>query len=329
MNISFTAKTIPDCVDYFKIKYMEKVYSLEQFSEEYKKKEFDLDILLPKCSFIYKNQEYTYKEYCDRQNKICEELKFFERCHNEILPMEPALQICNYEYYQAEKFLEKAEDCLQTARYYLQQSCDLFEYDCNVNWKTGYGPIFSIRCMNFKSAIVWYNNCFDYILQIPFLAFKIYKSVRGYNSNMDFETILKMCTFKVFRNLHDTHEHDSNISRLWEILSNCRDAISDITKWANYSKHKGGIGFIGLKAESPFQIFIGEPGKLEKRTSEFECIKLELDESIQKAIDTHKALYNCLDELVDFIDFGKAHHSIDEQGRMVIPDKQTYVKIIL
>lgn len=328
MNIRFKAKTVPDCVNYLKIKYEDSVYTLEEFSEKYKKTHFDIDILLQHCSIVYRNNEESFAEYCENRKNFAERLRFYDRCYREILPLDPGLQISNYEFYQAEKFLEKAEECLQTARYYLLKSQELFDYDCNIHWKTGYGPMFNIRCMNFKTAVVWYNNCFDYILQIPFLAFQLYKGLRGYKDDMTFDELLKMCTFSAFKKLHEENEDNDNLTELWNIVSKCRTAISDITDWANFSKHKGGLGFIGLKPESPFQIYIKKEGSIQKRTNEFECIKLDLDQAIEKTVSIHNALYDCLDELVDFIEFDKAIHTVVD-GKIMIPDKHTYVKIIM
>ncbi|MDY4578719.1 MAG: hypothetical protein SO471_12375 [Anaerobutyricum hallii] len=317
---------MPECINYFKIQYENEVYTIEEFSKKYKQEEFDIDLLLPQCSFLYRGNKYTYKEYCTNRDNFDKSLRFYERWEKEILPLEIDLQIGNYEYYQASKFLENAEECLQTARYYLQQSEEIFEYDCNINWKAGYAAIFNIRCMNFKTAVIWYNNCYDYILQIPFLAFHLYKGMQGYKPEMQLEDVLKMCTFKVFRNLHEKNLQDDNITELWNILNDCRKNISDITNWANYSKHKGGLGFLGLKPESPFQIYVRKENKVQKRTDEFECIKLDLDEAIKKVAFAHEALYDCLDKLVDFIGFDKVKHSLVD-GKIQIPDKSDYVKI--
>ena len=318
-----------ECINFLQIVYGGKTYSLEEFSKEFKKDEFGLDILLPKCTFIYRGNKISFDEYRTMKMAISNELSFFERCHTEIMPMEPSLQINNYEYYRAAKFLEKAEDCLQTARYYLMNAADILEYDCVLNWATGYGPIYEIRTMNFKTAIVWYNNCFDYILQIVFLAFELYKGMNRYNAQMSFEEILKLCSYMSIQKVHDANSGNVNLDILWNILENCRNSITDINEWANYSKHKGGIGFKGLKADAPFQIITTDRDGNMRTSSEFESIKIELDDGVTIAKNAHKVLYDCLNQVVDFIDFGKATHTIDDQGRMVIPDKTTYVKVIL
>lgn len=330
MKFQFTSRTTPECINYLEIEYENEIYSLEDFSKKYKKEEFEIEPMLKLCNFIYKGEKITFDEYQQKYVAFSNELLFYDRYGREIMPIEISLAISNYSYYKAAKFLGKAEECLQTARYYLIQSADILEYDSVINWKTGYGPIFNIRAMNFKTAIIWYNNCFDYVLQVAFLAFDLYKGMRGYNEEMTFEDILKLCTWKNIRILHESNPEHEGINELWEILKECREGLADITNWANYSKHKGGIGFNGLKAESPFHVYIGsEPGKMESRTSEFESIKLDLDESVGKAKNAHDTLYKCMDKLVDFIDFRKAVHSVNNEQNIVIPDKESYMKIIL
>ena len=188
----------------------------------------------------------------------------------------------------------------------------------------------SIFILTFTTAIVWYNNCFDYILQIVFLAFELFKKVRRYRADMSFEEKLSMCTFKVFRDLHREYPDNEEFTQLWDILKRCHNAISELNEWANYAKHKGGIGYVGLKPDSPFQVYIGTTdGSMESRTSEFESIKLDMDESVSVLVEAHKALVSCLEEIVDFIDFESCRYTITEDGKFDIPEKSSYVKIQL
>lgn len=330
MKFSFTVKTEPECVHYLKLLYRGKEYTLEDFSDEFKSGEFSLENLLPECTLIYKEKKITFEEYSNNIKSFSNSLDFFERYQNEIIPLEIDLQMSNYNYYKAAKFLEKAEECLQTARYYLLICQDILEYGCNLNWKTSYGAIFQVRTMNFKTAIIWYNNCFDYILQIAFLAFELYKSMPKYNSSLGFEDILRLCTYKSIKDLHTANSSNSNLNTLWNILEKCRNSLKDINSWANFAKHKGGIGFIGLKPASPFEVSINDAGgNTQHLTSEFESISLDLDDSISVLVKAHKTLYDCLNEIMDFIDFQKAIPQKDENDNLVIPDKNSYVKVIL
>ena len=330
MNFTIQAKTIAGSNGFLKLIYQDSEYSLEEFSTAFKEKEFDLDRLLPQCSIVYRGEKMTFDEYVIKQRTISNRLQFFTRYHNEVLPIEISLAIADKEYYQAAKFLEKAETCLQTARYYFYQSTDILEYDCCVNWSAGYQAIYDLRSMNFQTAIIWYNNCFDYIVQVAFLAFGLYKGIRRYNDGLPFEEVLKMCTYNALKTLHDNQPTNVGLTNLWNIIEGCRIARQDLNDWANYSKHKGGLGFVGLKPESPIQIIIGTPEEgYESRISEFEAITLDMDQSVEKVILAHEALMKCMNELMDLINFSAAQHSINDQGQFVFPDQSTYRKVHL
>ena len=115
---------------------------------------------------------------------------------------------------------------------------------------------------------------------------------------------------------------------MWDIIETCRLGRQKLNDWANYFKHKGGLGFIDLKPESPYAVFVqGESGKMEARTNEFEAITIDMDESIEEVVNAHNALINCMNSLIDFIGFKNAMYSISEDGRFVIPEKSSYCKI--
>ena len=330
MKLSFESRTKPACVGYLLLEYAGKTYTLEEFSEKFKVAEFQIDSLLPKCNIIYKGKTLSFEDYKRTRSELSNQLDMFHEYNNDVFPIEIHLAICNYDYYKAAKFLEKAENCLQTARYYLMQGADIIEYDCNIPWKYGYQPIYDIRATNFTTAIIWYNNCFDYILQIVYLAFGLGKKTRRYREDMTFEEELSLCTFKIFRELHSAYSDNEAFEQLWNILERIHDAISEVNIWANYAKHKGGIGYVGLHAESPFQIYVGTPGEIpESRTSEFESIKLDIDESVATMVNAHKALCEGLNEIVAFVNFQSCKYTLDENGRFVIPDVSDYVKVRL
>ena len=330
MQLEIQVKTRPECIDFLQLEYEGKLYTLDQFASTFKNGEFQLDAMLPRCNIAYRGKTISFEEYRYSLLELSNQLGFSQKYGNEIVPIEIYLAICNFNFYKAAKFLEKAENCLQTARYYLIQGSDILEYDCNVSWQYGYQPIYEIRTINFTTAIVWYNNCFDYILLIAFLAFELYKSVRRYKPEMAFEEIISLCTFRVFRDLHREHADNVQFTQLWNIIDDCHNLLTEINTWANYAKHKGGIGYIGLKPESPFQIHVESPdGTTESRTSDFESIKLDMEKSVPILVNAHKALLHCIDELVEFINFRACKYELDENGKMVIPETSTYVKISL
>ena len=270
----------------------------------------------------------TFDEYRASRIAISDQLKLSRQYSESVISLEPMLAISNFDYYKSAKFLEKAEACLQSARIYLMRGANIIDLDCNVPWKYGYLPIFDLRTVNLTTAIIWYNNCFDHILQIAFLAFELYRDLKDFKPDMAFEDILRMCSYKNFTKIHNKRANDTNFSELWTIIEDCHKALSNINIWANYAKHKGGIGYIGLKPQCPYQIFVGSPdGKVESRTSEFEPVQLDADQCIPELVAGHQAICNCIAALVDFIEYPKANYKIDKNGRFDIPEKSTYVKI--
>jgi len=330
MRFEIESKTYAECENFLKLAYNGEEYSLAEFSSTYKTKNFDIEKLLPECELLYRGQRKSFDDYASERRSLAESLEFFTGYHDEVMPIEINLAISNSEYYQAAKFLEKAETCLQTARYYFLQSEDILEYDCCVNWRAGYLAIYGIRTMNFSTAIIWYNNCFDYIVQIAFLAFGLYKNIKKYSESLSFEEVLKLCTYNSLKVLHENNPDNEGLSTLWDIIETCRVARQDLNDWANYSKHKGGLGFIGLKPEPPIHVFVGTPdGGYESRTSEFEAITLDIDQSAEKVISSHMALSKCLRELMTLINFPAAQCSLNNEGTFVIPDKRAYRKVSL
>ena len=330
MKLTFQSKTVAECKDYLQVIYNNEKYSLEDFSNKFKKSEFQLETLLPNCIFVYKGKEISFNDYKENILTLNNSLPISKIYHERIYPQEVHLSICNFEFYKAAKFLDKAETCLQTARYYLIKSANILEYDSILPWKYGYQPIFDVRAMNFTTSIIWYNNCYDYILQIAFLAFELYKYMPKYKDTMPFEDVLKLCTYNNIFSLYEKNKNNTYLEELWQLLSNCHTDISEINTWANFAKHKGGIGVIGLKPDSPFKIYIGKPNETpELRTNEFEPLKLDIDLSVEKIIKAHNSLFESISKLVDFIGFENAHFSFNDEGQYVIPEKATYLKVNL
>ena len=118
MEVTFEAKTIAKCMNFLVVVYNGKEYSLQAFSENFKHDMFDIDRMLPNCSFRYRGKLITFDEYKNERIRLSERLPFFRRYYEEIHPLEIGLAISSPAYYQASKFLEKAENCLHTARYY-------------------------------------------------------------------------------------------------------------------------------------------------------------------------------------------------------------------
>ena len=330
MDITFESKTYAECAEFLKLLFEGCEYTLDEFSAAYKKHNFDLEQLLPQCEIIYRGRKIPYDQYVTDLRGEVARLRLFTRYRKEIAPIEVSLSIGDYDYYKAAKFVAKAENCLSTARYYFYQSANILDYDCRVNWKSGYNGIYALRTMNFETAIVWYNNCFDYIIQIAFLAFGLYKGIKKYSASSPFDEVLKLCTYNSLKTLHENNPDNEGLSQLWDIIETCRVDRQTLNDWANYAKHKGGLGFVGLKPESPVLVYMAEPGgKPECRTSEFDTITLDIDECKESVIAAHNALIKCLNDLLDFIDFPQGQFTLNAENKIALPDPAKYHKVVL
>jgi len=332
MGFKITAQTEPDCIKYLFVEDGEEKLTLEQFAEKYKEDmTAPLDTRIESHTIWYRNRRFSYEEMVDNHVAFATSLLFFERYSKEVYPHEHFLMIGNYDYYKSAKFLKKAEKCLQTARYYLMCSNTVLDFDCNLHWEHGYGAQFMVRSFNFTTATVWYNNCFDYILQIVYLAFGLYKKVRNYQSAWSIEETLKKCSYRTIKDIYSANSTIPNFTALWTIVEDCHTKLTDVNEWANYIKHKGGIEIAGLEADAPFHTQMKDvDGNIVAESDEFSPIKVDLDAGILTLQQAHQSLWECLDKLVSFIDYNAAIPQPDETSKkLLIPDKNAYVKVIL
>lgn len=184
MKFTITAKTTPECDDFLKIIHNSTTYSFNDFTIMCKDKKISIDECIPECSFVYRDKHLTYHELCNSINVFANKLPFLLHYQNIVFPIEHKIYLWNKDYYTAGKVIEKVENCLQNARYYLLKSFDIFTTNFEINWDAGYQAQFGVRTINFSTSIIWYNNCFDYILQIPYFAYKFYKKVAGYSEDL-------------------------------------------------------------------------------------------------------------------------------------------------
>lgn len=107
-----------------------------------------------------------------------------------------------------------------------------------------------------RHAILDYNACYDYCLQVIYFAFEFCGKELPYEDN-DFDKVLRDCVYQIpnektkpskfYKNLDKASQtqpsaHQLKI-RLDEFISN----RAELAKWANAIKHRGGIVIKGLE----------------------------------------------------------------------------------
>jgi hypothetical protein len=328
MGFTISSRSVPECLSYLYIIDGQDKLTLDDFAEKHHDE--NLDELIRTCQIEYRGKLLSYSDLVANHVAFSRSLPFFNRYTDEIYPQEIFIMFGNYSYYISAKFLRKAEDCLQNARYYLMKSETILDYNCNAHWTSGYGAQFSIRATNLATAIIWYNSCFDYVLQIVYLAFELYKQFSKYSAIWTIDDILKKCSYPIIRDIYNANSTNANFSVLWGLIEGCRIALIDVNEWANYIKHKGGIKVQGLTPDSPIQASMSDPsGNIVAATDEFSPVQIDLDDAVINLQKAHQALYNCLDQVVTFIDYHAAIPTSDASGTMQIPDPSIYVKITL
>lgn len=304
-TLTITAKTYPKCDDYLRIRKVDDEYKkIEDFIKLYPNiKEPEIY----ECMIKYRAVEKTYKEFMN------DYLSFADQLH--IVKFNPCKIIIHQPVRVSKYFIEKATDCLQTARFFAIKSHLILDRNSNLNWTQGYIPQYSFRCTYFGTAVTWYSNTFDQLLQAVFWGFELYtdavdKKRNHYNDSWDAKKTLKFCNYdfviRILKNRGYTDAH--------KLLISCFKKIKEIRSWANYIKHKGGIDYKDSEPEEPIRIYVAPRNsninvtQLDERFAieNFKSpIEIDIDEKCNTLLQAHCALYECITQIIDVIDFDK------------------------
>ena len=300
-----TVKTYPKCDDYLQIRWNGEEYKkIEDFiSRHSNADESELDA----CMINYRGEEKTYREFIDDYSAYSEALKFVEFYPFKII-LNPSIRASKY-------FVEKATECLQTARFFAMKSKLILDTDYNLRWSQGYVPQYLFRCTYFGTASTWYSNTFDQLLQAVYWAFELYTDAddrdgNHYDDSWDVKKIMTFCTYEFVVGTLKTR----GLTEVRKLLTSCSGKIEEVRSWANYIKHKGGIEYKDSQAEDPFQIYIAPTESSvvsEQLDDRFEIknfkspIEIDIDEKSNVLLDAHGALYECISKIITTIDFDK------------------------
>lgn len=205
MEVRFTAKSIAESHNYLKLIYNEKKYALDEFAEKFQDEndKFVLDRIFENCKIEYKEKTFTFKEMCDDINAFASLLPISSLYFSKIYPREiSSIFITDKDYFAAGKLVKSAEEQLSFGRYSLIKSQCIMDFNLNCNWSSGYQGIYYLRSIKATNAIMWYNNVFDSIMQIVFIAFEIYKKHPNYSDKLSYHKILKLCDYEFLSNYY-------------------------------------------------------------------------------------------------------------------------------
>lgn len=123
-EITISASTRPVCSSFFKIREQDSEYqSMEEFT--YTHSEID-NSLLQKCFIKYRDKdELTYEQYVERFHEFVGTMRFVN--------FKPSPFILEQSIKPSVYFAQKADECLQAARFFTIKSYKLFDSDDNLS----------------------------------------------------------------------------------------------------------------------------------------------------------------------------------------------------
>jgi hypothetical protein len=298
MNLTFTARTTPACQDFLKIIEDGQQYRIEEFAEKHKNANiFEFGNAVKASSILYRGVVKKHADVVSDYVAFSESLPFYQ--------FKPPMLMLESSDRAAVAFVKSACECLQNARYFSMMSADILDTNENINWSGGYLPHFLFRTINFSTAVSWYSNCFDQILQIVYWGYSLFTSVRDrssvYDPSWDVERTLKCCTYGFVQKELNAR----GLTSLEMFIADCMAKIQGVRDWANYIKHKGGIDYKYIEAPSPMQIRVKMNGDPDFTPIDdyFSPVSVDIDEKITSLKNAHIALFYCLTEVVKDIDF--------------------------
>ncbi|MBU5316274.1 hypothetical protein KQI30_08320 [Clostridium bornimense] len=165
-------------------------------------------------------------------------------------------------------------------------------------------------------------------MQIIFIAFGIYKKHPNYNEDLNYESILKLCDYRYLSEFYGENKDIPHFKELWKLLSKCQNENSNVNKWANFIKHKGGLRYKGLDDFFGTMLLEDCKGNKIRGTEDFAMELLDLDELIDQLIIINNNQVKILSELIDFINFSNSF-TIDTHGNIVINNENEYKKVLI
>lgn len=293
-----------ECCNFLKISYGGNTYNMEDFAAYCSNFSLNINSITEKCEFIYRDVRLTYEQLCQRARDFPHDLPFSCHYSETLHSLSTELFSYNNDYYIASVVVGKLENCLQIGRYYLIKSHSIFQSNAELPWLNGYQAHYAARTFNFATAIMWYNNCFDYILQIPYFFYGLYRLSDSYNKTVKYSALSKGCDYRTLSDIYGNNKTITGFRELWKIITKCSNALRTVNKWANYIKHKGGVQFSHLNPPNLlFTIVKHDDGNVTAMGEDFDVSELDMDASYQELVNAHKSIVLCINHLMEFIDF--------------------------
>lgn len=307
MEISFSAETKAACLDFLRIRYKDEPFQLiEEFILKHPNPSEEL---LKECVLIYRGRETSLLDYYNNLISFANSLQSVDFDKPSML-LDKSISIAAF-------YTEKSKECLYLARHFIAKSAQLLVDNHNVSWSEGYSAQFWFRCVYFGTAVTWLQNAFDHVLQSVYFGKKLYLQVKDtknqkYNSSWGIPKILAHCKYKFV-----TQElKKQGFPTCRSHLTCCYSKIENVRTWANYIKHKGGIDYKNLEAESPFRVIIAPATQngldLPFEVNDFKSpICIDIDEKQDELVSSYNAILDCINATIADINYAQFRSLFD------------------
>ncbi len=281
--------------------------------------------------FIYKGSKYTWEEWHISNKKFEESLELPEDYKvdfglRHFLPVyDSGYAIASDKFFELYHLIASARNALINAHQKF--------FDSNImSWEHSYLPQLWMRFQYLKNAIVWYDSCEDYILQIIWFGFEMYPIIidgaESYKAN------LKKCNYSsVIKRLGEIADNNIEAKNLKDTMAkyhNDEEVKNLRNNLANVLKHHGNLQIGGLE-----DIRLGVIQKKDKNGDDIFNSKwidpdiVDIDETIQLIKSVHEKFIIYGRYVMNSMNFNSVFE-LDESGNWLvnkIREKTDYKKI--
>lgn len=250
-------------------------------------------------SFYYKGKLITLREFVDENKKLSKELELLESINglenNHQLSMlgSKTNGICDRETVaictETFRLFQDVCNTFALARFSLLEGFRKLHLYSTLKWDNGESGQYWIRTSYLNNAIIWYNSCFDILLQTLWICKKYYISKRINGVELQFED-LWLRYDEVLAKCRET-----------DIPENCiksfsgTSTVKHVRQLANSLKHRNGLRYKEFCDPNLIMFAFGDYNSRSTESS------TNIEEVIAELTSYHKAFVALVDEVKNIV----------------------------
>lgn len=293
MNSSIKATAIVkmECPDFFQIYLNSSWVSVEDFCNYCVINKIDPDKKIEKLQFKYRDKEYSFDKYNLELKQTSQ--KFMNDIEKHDFLDDEWIFLYNPDFYRSAQFFKQLGYNISSAFYYANKSYNKIPETFN-NLKT-YAGCFLKRTFDFNTSIMWYNTCFDYILQAFCARFSLYSELTNEDTQtMSFSELVTLVDFEKINNLATNHSSDREFNVWIKNIRRCRQELSTLNNTTNILKHRGGLKLVHFDLAPLMKIESNGKCNLDY----FKLEKLDIDKDFILILNAHNSIVKCYKTLL-------------------------------